>query len=83
MRAALVAGASLEHYLADGLEGIQSRLARLDDGEHRLVVWQAHPGGREVVRGPDVMLCIVPGKALHRGLVILLQGKERPEREIR
>ena len=65
-------------YLADGFQDTQCRFPRLDDGEHRLVVWQTHPGGGEVVGHPDVALRAGPWEALHGArLTSLLNRRQK------
>lgn len=63
-------------YLANAFQDAQHRLARLDDGQNRLVVWQTHPGRGEMVGDPQVAVRTRSREAFHRSVLAFLGEKD-------
>lgn len=61
--------------LAGGVQDVQRCVPGLYDSQDRLVIWQTNPGGRQVFRHPNVAVCGLLRKTLHRALFLFLKIK--------
>lgn len=68
-------GSVYGRYLADGFQNTQCRLPRFNDGQHRLVIWQTHPGWGELVRDPHVTVCAGSCEASHISILTFLSNR--------